>query len=119
MKKRTTRGPKKLTGEIFDSLPSSEKERIYREFERLTPEQIDRQFRSLAPKERAGHMRPRKPGRPKLGKGVKVISLSVEKDLLKQADAYAKQHGLKRTQLFSLGLRLALSDKGLQGNHTA
>jgi len=54
-------------------------------------------------------MRPVKPGRPKVGKGVKVISLSVEKDLLKQADVYAKRHGMKRTELVAVGLKLAMS----------
>lgn len=115
MKQNTPRETRKLTGESFDSLSPAEKERIYQEFEHLTPERIDREFRPLGAKERAGHMRPRKPGRPKVGKGVKVISLSVERGLLKQADVYAKRNGLKRTELFSIGLRLAMGDKKIPG----
>ena len=100
---------RKLTGERFDALSAAEKERIYQEFEELTPEKVKSEFRPMTAKERAGHMRPRKPGRPKVGKGVKVISLSVEKDLLKQADLYAKRHGMKRTELVVTGLKLAMS----------
>jgi hypothetical protein len=43
-------------------------------------------------------------GRPKIGKGAKTISLTVEKDLLDQADAYAKQHGITRAKLVAQGL---------------
>jgi len=51
-------------------------------------------------------------GRPKLGKhGVKVISLSVELDLLNRADAYAKKHGLKRAELVTQALNKLLPAK--------
>jgi hypothetical protein len=47
-------------------------------------------------------------GRPKIGKGAKVVSISVEASLLKSADAYAKREGIGRTELFVQGLRLAM-----------
>jgi hypothetical protein len=48
-------------------------------------------------------------GRPRLGlEGVEKVSVSVEKSLLKQADAYAKSHNLKRSQMFADGLRLLM-----------
>lgn len=47
----------------------------------------------------------RKPGRPRNGRGVKVISVSVEKDLLKQSDALAKRLGISRAQLVARGLK--------------
>jgi len=51
-----------------------------------------------------------KGGRPRLGKdGVKVISLSVEKGLLKRADTYAKRKGLKRAEFFSQAVLRALA----------
>jgi hypothetical protein len=50
----------------------------------------------------------RKIGRPKVGKGVRVISLSVEKGLLKRADSCAKRLGISRAQLFSRGLEAVL-----------
>jgi hypothetical protein len=40
-------------------------------------------------------------GPPKIGRGVKVISLSVERDVLKKVDAYAKRSGLKRDELLT------------------
>jgi metal-responsive CopG/Arc/MetJ family transcriptional regulator len=42
---------------------------------------------------------------PKVGKGAKTISLTVEKDLLDQADAYAKRHGISRAKLVAQGLQ--------------
>lgn len=109
MSRRRALRARKLTGESFDTLPTAEKERVYQEFEGLTLQQIRSEFRPLSAKERVEHMRPKKPGRPKVGKGVKVISLSVEKDLLKQADVYARRHGMKRTELVAVGLKLAMS----------
>ena len=48
-------------------------------------------FRPMTVAERARWQRiKRKPGRPRKGRGVKVISVSVEKDLLKQSDALAR-----------------------------
>ncbi|HUO08421.1 MAG TPA: hypothetical protein VM008_09000 [Phycisphaerae bacterium] len=52
--------------------------------------------------------RARRPGRPRIGKGVQVISMSVEKDLLKRADAQAKSEGISRAELFARGLRAIL-----------
>jgi hypothetical protein len=94
-----------LTGEKFDALPAAEKERIFQEIERETPEQRRAASRPLNPAERARWNRiKKKMGRPKIGKGIKVISLSVERDLLKRADAYAKAAGLKRSAVFAAGL---------------
>jgi hypothetical protein len=47
----------------------------------------------------------RKPGRPRKGQGVKVISVSVERGLLAQADLLAKKKGVTRAALISMGLR--------------
>jgi hypothetical protein len=46
----------------------------------------------------------RKRGRPPVGEGSKVISLSVEKTLLKRSDVLAKKEGLTRAQLFARAL---------------
>ena len=62
-------------------------------------------FRQPTPKERAQWLRAkRKPGRPRIGNGHKVISVSVEKNLLKQSDALAKRLGISRAQLIARGL---------------
>jgi hypothetical protein len=48
-------------------------------------------------------------GRPKVGKGARVVSISVEADLLKSADAYARRLGIGRTELFVQGLRAVMT----------
>ena len=75
---------------------------MWQEIDRMTPEEMDAKSRPLNAKERELWRRfKRKVGRPKIGKGVKVISVGVEKQLLKQADALAKKRGLNRSALVS------------------
>jgi hypothetical protein len=54
----------------------------------------------------------RNPGRPRRGKGVKVISVSVEQDLLVQSDKLAKRLGVSRARLIERGLRVVLEWAG-------
>jgi hypothetical protein len=54
----------------------------------------------------------RKPGRPRRGKGAKVISVSVERDLLSRSDALAKDLGLSRAGLIERGLQAVLHAEG-------
>src|SRR5271154_3163123 len=49
-----------------------------------------------------------KRGRPKLGRGAKMVPVSIERGLLEEADAFAKAHQLKRSQMFAEGLRLVM-----------
>ncbi len=51
----------------------------------------------------------KKMGRPVTGKGVKVISLSMEQGLLKRADARAKKEGISRAALIARGLEAVLA----------
>ena len=51
----------------------------------------------------------RRRGRPAIGRGVKVISLSVERGLLEKADARARVAGISRAELFARGLRSILA----------
>ena len=53
-----------------------------------------------------------KMGRPKVGQGSKMIPVSIERGLLKEADAYAKAHKMKRSQLIAEGLRMRLRRTG-------
>jgi hypothetical protein len=99
-----------LTASQFEAMSDAEKERIYQEIDREDPaEQIARST-PLTARDRARWEKfKRKGGRPKLGKhGVKVIALSVERDLLKRTDVYAKQLGLKRSELVSKALNSIL-----------
>lgn len=54
----------------------------------------------------------RSPGRPRRGKGVKVISVSVEQDLLLQSDKLARRLGVSRARLIERGLRVVLEGAG-------
>lgn len=68
-----------------------------------------RRFKPLSPKMKAIWERmKRRRGRPPVGEGAKVISLSVEKSLLKRSDNLAKKQGLTRAQLFARALESLL-----------
>jgi len=54
----------------------------------------------------------RKRGRPQRGKGAKVISVSVEKELLSRSDNLAKNLGLSRASLIERGLKAVLAAEG-------
>jgi hypothetical protein len=54
----------------------------------------------------------RKAGRPMVGKGAKIVPVSIERGLLKQVDSFAKQHKLKRSQMVAQGLRLVMKRAG-------
>jgi len=60
----------------------------------------------LTAADRARHARAnRKGGRPRIGGGVRVISLTVERELLARADSLARERGLSRAALFARGLQ--------------
>ncbi|HZK82989.1 MAG TPA: hypothetical protein VFC46_18035 [Humisphaera sp.] len=110
--KKKTIPKRNMTGRDFDALSEAEKQRIIADIESKTPEQHVAESRPLNRRERAewnAMKRQGSAGRPKLGpRGVKVIALSVERDLLDRADAYAKAHRLKRAEFFSEAVRGAL-----------
>lgn len=96
---------KKSVIKEFVALPDSEKERIYNEIDAESPEDRLANSRPLNARERKQWQRFKaRMGRPKVGKGAKTISLTVEASLLKQADAYAKRHGMSRAKLVAQGL---------------
>jgi hypothetical protein len=74
---------------------------------------VDR-CRDLTDEEKARWQRARqKRGRPKVGKGVQVVSVSIEKGLLSRADRLARKLQLPRTQLIALGLEALLENPSL------
>jgi hypothetical protein len=109
MKGVAMRKKKKSDIEEFIALPDSEKERIVKQFENETLEQTLARSRPLNARERRQWRRFKaKMGRPKVGKGAKTISLTVEKELLDRADAYAKRHGISRAKLVAQGLKAVM-----------
>ena len=65
--------------------------------------------REATPKEKAQWQRKRRRGRPRTGKGVRVVSVSIESGLLERADRLAKKLKLRRTQLIARGLEEVLA----------
>ncbi len=56
---------------------------------------LNRQERELWEQAKRGR------GRPKIGKGARKISISLESDLLHKADALAKEKGVNRSELIA------------------
>ncbi|MGD0463796.1 MAG: hypothetical protein ABSB74_15015 [Tepidisphaeraceae bacterium] len=76
--------------------------------------QYDRQWtgpglpgRPLTAADRALHRKAR--GRPMVGKGAKIVPVSIERELLTRADAFAHRHKLKRSEMVAQGLRLVMA----------
>lgn len=69
--------------------------------------------RPLTPSEKRQWQRAKRgPGRPRQGKGVRVISISVEQSLLQKADLAARRAGISRAALFAMGLKSLLETGG-------
>ena len=102
MKKKT---PRPITELTADEL-ASETGEFDREFIVKTFEPLDAEA-----KKRLGRAK-RKRGRPRHGLGVKVISLTVERGLLRRTDALARKLKMSRSRLVEVGLRRILQDAG-------
>ena len=80
------------------------------EFDR---EMVIDKARPLNAKERALWNKARRlPGRPRRGKGVKVISVSIEKELLSRSDVLARSLGISRALLIERGMKAVLAAEG-------
>lgn len=91
----------------FLALPDAEKDRVASRFD---AEFVAEQSRPLNAAERRQWAKARRrPGRPKVGLGAKVISISVERGLLKQADALAKKQRISRAELVAKSLNATLA----------
>jgi hypothetical protein len=81
-----------------------------KEFDR---EMVVSDSRPLRPAEKeAWEMAKRKPGRPRKGAGVKVISVSIERGLLSRTDLLARSMGVSRASLIERGLITVLGAGG-------
>lgn len=65
--------------------------------------------RPLTPAEKKQHATARRRGRPRIGQGAEKIRVSVERGLLNQTNAFAKRHGLSRSEMIARGLRAVLA----------
>ena len=81
--------------------------------ERLARSITPQKLRPLTPAQQ-GRWEAAKRGRPKKPPGTKAVPtlITVDPQLLRRADAYAKKAGLSRSQLFSDALRQRMSPAG-------
>ncbi len=76
-------------------------------------EMVVSKSRPLTAEERAWWERVRRrPGRPRRGRGARVISVSLEQELLARSDALAKNLGISRALLIERGLKAVLAAEG-------
>jgi hypothetical protein len=82
---------------------------------REATKQYDREYtgpglpgKPLTSADRATHRKAR--GRPMVGKGAKIVPVSIERGLLKRADTFAQRHKLKRSEMVAKGLRLVMAN---------
>ena len=68
--------------------------------------------RPLTARERRLHARARKRGRPRVGLGAEKIRVSVERGLLAKSDAFAREHGMTRSEMFARGLQAVMVASG-------
>ena len=103
---KSTGNRRRLTIPEFEALPDAQKDRMVREIEAETPQQRLARSRPLNAREREQWRRfKKKAGRPKIGSGTKNVSVSLERDLLRAADRFAKRHGMSRSQLIAQGVK--------------
>jgi hypothetical protein len=96
--------------ERFIALSDAEKDAQVAPYEKGTD---PRDWHPLTPAQRRQWSRiKRKVGRPRVGKGAKIVPVNIERGLLKEADSFAKQHKLKRSQMVAEGLRLVMKRAG-------
>ena len=76
-------------------------------------EMVVTKSRPLTAEERAWWRKVRRrPGRPRRGRGVKVISVSVEQELLARSEVLARNLGISRALLIERGLKAVLAAEG-------
>ena len=98
------------TKQLRAARSADELARLTAEFDR---ENVVDEFHALSPATRRRWTNVvRKPGRPRKGGGVKVISVSVERTLLARSDAVARRLGLTRAGLIERGLKAILAAQG-------
>lgn len=97
-----------LTLEQFEAMTPEEKEAVYREVDREIPLS---ELRPLNAQERKRWNKFKKRlGRPKVGRGAKLVTVSLERGRAEQIDEFLRRHGLGRSTLFARGAELAMAE---------
>jgi hypothetical protein len=102
-----------LTMARFLAMSDAEKEAVYRESEKIRP---DDATQPLTAGQKASRRRfaatvgaGRQSARPKVGTRPTRVQVTVERSLLSEADGYAKRKGLNRSQVIAHALQRLLS----------
>jgi len=66
-----------------------------------------RESKPLTAAMRRMHRRARR-GRPRVGKGAAKLYISMERGLLKEADRFARKHGMSRSELIANGIKAVI-----------
>jgi hypothetical protein len=85
--------------ELAAATAEFDREFVIDEFKPLTPAQR-RQWNRIR----------RRAGRPRVGRGAKVVSVSIERSLLEEADRFCRRKRVSRALLIALGLRTVLAE---------
>ncbi|HEY3244606.1 MAG TPA: hypothetical protein VGM03_14795 [Phycisphaerae bacterium] len=93
----------------FEALTHRQKEQLYQECEAL---RADAKGQPLTPAQRRLHARAQRRGPALKRRGTRIVSLSIERDLLRQAERVARVRGISRSELFSRGLRAIIAIAG-------
>jgi hypothetical protein len=89
-----------------DKMSKAQLDRLGAAAEKITFEST----RPLTTRDRAAFAQAsRKAGRPRQGAGAERINVTVERDLLSLADAYARKHKMTRAALVAEGLRRVIA----------
>ena len=104
---------KPLTGRMIDAMTDAQRAKLIEDLESKTPERHLAESRPLTRAQRDRFKRWQKRatiGRPVVGKGAKPVAVTIERGLLKRADAYARSHGMKRAQLIAHALKIVMGE---------
>ena len=90
----------------YDQMTTDELREATKEF---NEERLGAPGRPLTKAQREMHRKAAKMGRPRKGAGSAVVGISIEKGLLKRADAVARARKIGRSELFVTALQAELS----------
>ncbi|MBL7134935.1 MAG: hypothetical protein ISS78_12610 [Phycisphaerae bacterium] len=92
--------------ELAEATAIYDQEFIIDSFGPMPPEAVERLERA------------KKRGRPRKGEGVKVISVSMERGLLDESDAFARERNMSRSALIASALRTMIAGTRSKGSKT-
>lgn len=100
------RASKRKPRRDYTEMTKAELAEATREFEE---EFAFRKTQPLTANDKRLHARAKRRGRPRIGEGAEKIRVSIERGLLVKSDAYARKHGMSRSELIAKGLKAVMA----------